>query len=266
MTNMGGLVDSHCHLDYLARQGDLAAVLSRARGAGVRGMLTIGTKLRDFDAVRKIAEDNPDVVCSVGIHPHEAGVEETDVARLVDLASHPKVVGIGETGLDYFYDKSPRAAQIERFRTHLAAARATGLPVIVHTRDADEDTATLLEAAAGQGPLAGVLHCFTSSLELARRALRLGFYISISGIVTFKNAEALRATVREIPLDRLLVETDAPYLAPVPVRGRVCEPAFVAHTAAFVAGLKQVAPHELAAATTRNFRALFARARFADGA
>ncbi len=259
---MAGLVDSHCHLDYLARTGDLGAVLARARGAGLRGMLTIGTKLREFDIVRGIAEANDDIVCSVGIHPHEAGTEETDIQRLVDLAAHPKVVGIGETGLDYFYDKSPRAAQQANFRTHLAAARATGLPVIVHTRDADADTAALLDEAVEQGPLSGVLHCFTSSLELARHALRLGFYISISGIVTFKNADELRATVREIPLDRLLVETDAPFLAPIPMRGKTCEPAFVVHTAAHVARLKDVSPNALAEATTRNFRALFPRARF----
>lgn len=258
---MAGLVDSHCHLDYLARQGDLSGILSRARGAGVRGMLTIGTKLREFDLVRGIAEAHDDIWCSVGIHPHEAGTEATDVARLVELAAHPKVVGIGETGLDYFYDKSPRDAQTANFRTHLAAARATGLPVIVHTRDADADTAALLDEAAEQGALTGVLHCFTSSLELARHALRLGLYISISGIVTFKNAEALRETVRQIPLDRLLVETDAPFLAPIPVRGKTCEPAFVVHTAAHVAQLKGVSPADLAAATTRNFHALFGRTR-----
>ncbi len=258
---MSGLVDSHCHLDYLARSGDLSSILARARGAGLRGLLTIGTKLREFDVVRGIAEAHSDIVCSVGIHPHEAGSEATDVARLMDLAAHPKVVGIGETGLDYFYDKSPRDAQQANFRTHLAAARATGLPVIVHTRDADADTAALLDEAAGQGPLTGVLHCFTSSLELARHALKLGLYISISGIVTFKNAEALRETVRQIPLDRLLVETDAPFLAPIPMRGKTCEPAFVVHTAAHLARLKGVSEAALAEATTRNFLDLFARAR-----
>jgi TatD DNase family protein len=259
---MTGLVDSHCHLDYLARDGDLAGILARARGAGLRGMLTIGTKLREFDIVRGIAEAHDDIVCSVGIHPHEAGAEATDIDRLVALAAHPKVVGIGETGLDYFYDKSPRDAQKANFRTHLAAARAAGLPVIVHTRDADADTAAMLAEAAGQGPLTGVLHCFTSSLELARRALDLGLYISISGIVTFKNAETLRDTVRQIPLDRLLVETDSPFLAPIPMRGRTCEPAFVVHTAAHVARLKGVPATTLAEATTRNFLALFPRARF----
>ena len=258
---MAMLVDSHCHLDYLARSGDLPGVLSRARGAGVSAMLTIGTKLREFDIVRAIAEANADVVCSVGIHPHEAGNEDTDVARLVELARHPKVVAIGETGLDYFYDKSPRPAQQANFRTHLKAAQVAELPVIVHTRDADADTARLLIEAAEQGRLTGVLHCFTSSAELARRALELGFYISISGIVTFKNAEELRTVVREIPLDRLLVETDSPFLAPIPMRGKVCEPAYVVHTAARVAELKGVSATELASVTTRNFFALFARAR-----
>jgi TatD DNase family protein len=258
---MAQLVDSHCHLDYLAREGDLSGVLARARGAGVATLLTIGTKLREFDRVLAIAEANPDVVCSVGIHPHEAGNEEVDVARLVELARHPKVVGIGETGLDYFYEKSPPDAQQASFRTHLKAAQRTGLPVIVHTRDADGDTARLLDEAAEQGPITGVLHCFTSSAELARHALGLGFFISISGIVTFKNAEALRAVVREIPLERLLVETDSPFLAPIPMRGRICEPAYVVHTAARVAELKGVSAAELAAATTRNFFSLFKRAR-----
>lgn len=260
-----GLVDSHCHLDYLERQGDLPGVLSRARGAGIGTMLTIGTKLREFPAVLAIAERNDDVVCSVGIHPHEAGGEQAGIARLVELARHPKVVAIGETGLDYFYDKSPREAQQASFAIHLAAAREAGLPVIVHTRDADDDTARMLDEAvaqgrAEQGAVTGVLHCFTSSPELARHALGLGFYISISGIVTFRNADTLRETVRSIPLERLLVETDAPFLAPVPVRGKTCEPAFVAHTARFVAGLKDVSPEALAEATTANFFALFPKA------
>lgn len=263
---MAQLVDSHCHLDYLARNGDLAGVLARARGAGVSPLLTIGTKLREFDLVRSIAEANADVVCSVGIHPHEAGNEDTDAARLVELARHPKVVGIGETGLDYFYDKSPRPAQQASFRTHLKAAQAAGLPVIVHTRDADADTAEMLTQAAEQGPLTGVLHCFTSTAQLARHALGLGFYISISGIVTFKNADELRAVVREVPLDRLLVETDSPFLAPIPMRGKTCEPAYVVHTAARVAELKGVSAAELAEVTTRNFFALFPRARQAVAA
>jgi len=254
------LVDSHCHLDYLARDGDLAGVLARARGAGVGTMLTIGTKLRDFDAVRAIAEANDDVVCSVGVHPHEAQSEQADSARLVELARHPKVVAIGETGLDYYYDKSPREQQRANFRAHLTAAREAGLPVIVHTRDAEDDTAAMLAEAAGQGGLTGVLHCFTSSRALAEKAVALGFHISISGIITFKNAEDLRATVRALPLARLLVETDSPYLAPVPHRGKRCEPAFVAATAAKVAELQGISVERLAEATTANFFALFPRA------
>lgn len=257
------LVDSHCHLDYPPMADDLAGTLARARGAGVGTLLTIGTRLRDFARVRAIAEAHTDVFCSVGIHPHEAQAEEADTARLVALADHPKVVGIGETGLDYYYDKSPRDRQQANFRAHIRAAQATGLPLIVHTRDADEDTAAILEEACRAAPLKGVLHCFTSTRGLAERALALGFHISISGIVTFKNAEDLRATVRAIPLDRLLVETDAPFLAPVPVRGRPCEPAYVVHTARKVAELVGVAPERLAEATTANFFALFDRARVA---
>ncbi len=228
---------------------------------GVGTFLTIGTKLRDFARVRAIAEAHPDVYCSVGIHPHEAQTEEADTAKLVELAAHPKVVGIGETGLDYYYDKSPREQQKSNFRRHMQAAIETGTPLIVHTRDADDDMAMMLAEGCGQGALKGVLHCFTSSRQLAEKALELGFYISISGIVTFKNAEDLRQTVKAVPLDRLLVETDSPYLAPVPVRGKPCEPAFVAYTAAKVAELKSVDKAELARVTTDNFFRLFDRAK-----
>lgn len=255
------LVDSHCHLDYPPMADDLPGTLARARAAGVGTLLTIGTKLRDFGRVRAIAEADDNVFCSVGIHPHEAETEAADAAKLVELARHPKVVGIGETGLDYYYDKSPREKQRENFRAHMRAAAETGLPLIVHTRDADDDTAAMLAEAKRESALTGVLHCFTSSQRLAEQAIDLGFYISISGIVTFKNAEALRQTVRTIPLERLLVETDSPYLAPVPVRGKPCEPAYVAHTAAKVAELKGVGMAELARATSANFFALFGRAR-----
>lgn len=255
------LVDSHCHLDYPGLAEDLPGVLARARNAGVGALLTIGTKLADFPRVRAIAETYHEVWCSVGVHPHEAASEAADAARLIELASHPRVIGIGETGLDYYYDRSPRPQQQANFRVHVAAARETGLPLIVHTRDADDDTAAILAEHAGDGKLSGVLHCFTSSRRLAERAIGLGFYISISGIVTFKNAEDLRETVGVIPLDRLLVETDAPYLAPVPMRGRPCEPAFVVHTAAKVAELKNVSAAELARATTANFFTLFTRAQ-----
>lgn len=254
------LVDSHCHLDYAPMADDVAGTIARARTAGVGTLLTIGTKLREFDKVRAIAEAHDNVFCSVGIHPHEAASEHADTERLVDLAAHPKVVGIGECGLDYYYDKSPREQQQENFRAHLRAASQTGLPLIVHTRDADDDMAAMLTGATAAGPLRGVLHCFTSSRALADTALALGFYVSISGIVTFKNAEALRDVVRALPLDRLLVETDSPFLAPIPMRGKPCEPAYVAHTAAKVAELKGVSPAELARVTTANFFTLFDRA------
>jgi TatD DNase family protein len=255
------LVDSHCHLDYPPMTEDLSGTLARARNAGVGTLLTIGTKLRDFPRVRAIAEANDNVFCSVGIHPHEAENEHADAAKLVELAHHAKVIGIGETGLDYYYDKSPRHKQRENFRAHIRAAEDTGLPLIVHTRDADDDTASMLGEAVQGGKLRGVLHCFTSSRQLADVALGFGFYISISGIITFKNAEALRQTVKTIPLERLLVETDSPYLAPVPMRGRPCEPAYVAHTAAKVAELKGVSVAELARVTSANFFALFGRAK-----
>jgi TatD DNase family protein len=240
---------------------DVAGTLARARTAGVGTLLTIGTKLKDFARVLGIAEANDNVYCSVGIHPHEAANEDADTAKLVEFARHPKVVGIGESGLDYYYDKSPRGRQRENFRAHIRAASQSGLPLIVHTRDADDDTGAMLAEAVAAGPLKGVLHCFASSRELAEKAVDLGFYVSISGIVTFKNAEPLREVVRALPLERLLVETDAPFLAPVPVRGKPCEPAYVAHTAAKVAELKGVAVDELARVTTANFFALFDRAK-----
>jgi len=256
------LVDSHCHLDFPELQRDLDGVLARARGAGVETMLAIGTRLSKFPGVRAIAEAHANVFCTVGIHPHEAANETAAVDALLALADHPKVVGLGETGLDYYYDKSPRAAQAENFRAHLRAAQESGLPVVIHTRDADADTADLLEWARRELPqVTGVLHCFTSSLELAHKAIDLGYLISISGIVTFKNAEDLRQTVRELPVERLMVETDSPFLSPVPVRGKSCEPSYVAHTARFVANLKGVPVEELAAVTTANFYRLFSRAR-----
>jgi TatD DNase family protein len=256
------LIDSHCHLDFPELASDETGVLARARTAGVAGMLTIGTRLDQFDKVRAIAERHGNIWCSVGVHPHEAKEEgQRTPDRLIEAARHSKVIGIGETGLDFYYEHSPRAEQAESFRAHIAAARQTGLPLIVHTRDADDDTATMLAEAKAAGPLRGVLHCFTSSRQLADKAVELGFYISISGIVTFKNAEALRDVVRAIPLERLLVETDSPFLAPVPMRGKPCEPAYVAHTAAKVAELKGVGVAELTRATTANFFTLFDRAK-----
>jgi TatD DNase family protein len=254
------LVDSHCHLDYPELQKDFPGVLARARSAGVETMLAIGTRLSTFENVRKIAETTPNVFCTVGIHPHEAANETAAVDALLAHAAHPKVVGIGETGLDYFYEKSPREPQRENFRAHMRAAHAAGLPLVIHTRDADADTAEMLDWAAKELPgTIGVLHCFTSSLELAQHALGLGYFISISGIVTFKNAEDLRRTVREIPPEKLLVETDSPYLAPVPMRGKPCEPSYVVHTARCVAGLKNMTVDELGRVTTDNFHRLFAR-------
>lgn len=256
------LIDSHCHLDFPELAGDETGVLARARTAGVAGMLTIGTRLDQFERVRAIAERHDNVWCSVGVHPHEAKEEgQRTPDRLIEATHHPKVVGIGETGLDFYYEHSPRAEQAESFRAHIAASRQTGLPLIVHTRDADAETGDILEEEYAKGAFPGLIHCFSSGPDVARRALALGFYISISGIVTFKAAESLRAIVRDLPLDRLLVETDAPFLAPVPNRGKPGEPGFVADTVAFLAALRGEDPAALAAATARNFHTLFARTR-----
>jgi len=252
------LADSHCHLDYFGEGAD--AAVARARAAGVGLLLTIGTKLAEFDKVLAIAERHDDVYCTVGVHPHEAANEpDLTAARLIEAAKHPKVVGIGEAGLDFHYDYSPRERQASVFRIHIEAAKRSGLPLIVHSRAADDETAELLADGAAEGGLKGVMHCFSSGPELCRRALELGFYISMSGIVTFKTADALRAIAREVPADRLLVETDAPYLAPVPLRGKKNEPAFLPHTAALLAAERGVSPAALAATTTANFLRLFAK-------
>ncbi len=255
------LVDSHCHLNYdgLAERQD--EVLEAARARGVTGFLNISTREREWNDVIAVAERHGDVWASVGVHPHEADSHpDLGAAALVDAAAHPRVIAIGECGLDYYYDKSDRAAQRERFQAHIDAARTTGLPLVIHTREAENDTAEMLQQAVEEGGATGVLHCFTGSADLARKGLELGFFISLSGIVTFKNAQDFQKTAKNIPLDRLLVETDAPFLAPVPNRGKTCEPAFVADTAAFVAQLRGVEPEELADATTANFYRLFARA------
>jgi len=255
------LIDSHCHLDFPELTSDEPGVLARARTAGIGGMLTIGTRLDQFERVRAIAERHDNVWCSVGVHPHEAKEEgQRTPDRLIEATRHPKVVGIGETGLDFYYEHSPREEQAESFRAHITASRETGLPLIVHTRNADAETGDMLEEEHRKGAFPGLIHCFSSGRAVAERALALGLYISISGIVTFKAAEDLRAIVRGIPLDRLLVETDAPYLAPVPKRGKTNEPAFVAHTAAKVAELKGIGLAELEAATTDNFFRLFTKA------
>ena len=252
------LVDSHCHLDFADFAAERGAVLERAAAAGIGTMLTICTRLDQFAGVLQIAESDERIWCSVGVHPHEAADHaELAAERLIALAAHERVVGIGETGLDFHYDLSPRAVQERVFRAHIAASRSSGLPLVIHAREADAEIAAILEE---ERPPPGVLHCFTGGRALAEAALALGFYISISGIVTFRNAEDLRAIVRDLPLDRLLVETDAPYLAPVPYRGKRNEPAYVAATAAAVAALKGIAPETLAAATTANFFRLFAKA------
>jgi TatD DNase family protein len=252
------LVDSHCHLDFPDFAEERGAVIGRARAAGVGTMVTICTRLDEFPAVRAIAESDRDIWCSVGVHPHEAAdYAEIAAGDLAALAAHPRVIGIGETGLDFHYDHSPREVQERVFRAHIAASRGSGLPLIVHAREADAEIARILQE---ERATAGVLHCFSSGRALAEAALDLGFYISISGIVTFRNAEELRAIVRDVPLERLLVETDAPYLAPVPYRGRRNEPAYVATTAAAVAALKQIEPAVLAAVTTDNFFRLFHKA------
>ena len=254
-------VDSHCHLNYKGLVEDQQAVLARARAAGVTQMLNISTRASEWDAVIGVAERESDVMASVGIHPHEADVHpDVETATLVERARHPRVVGIGESGLDFYYDKSDRDRQRASFRSHIAAARETGLPIIVHTRDAEEDTHKILADEMGKGAYTGVIHCFTASAEFGRKALDLGLYISISGIVTFKNAKDLQAAARTVPLDRLLIETDSPFLAPVPHRGRPCEPAYVADTARFLAELRGETLEQLSSATSANFRALFAKA------
>src|SRR5438128_5184294 len=252
------LVDSHCHLDFADFGEERDAVVARPRVSGVGTTLTIGTRLDQFPAVRAIAEAYDEIWCSVGAHPHEAADHAAVTAEdLAALAAHPRVVGIGETGLDFHYDHSPREVQEHVFRSHIAAAQISGLPLIIHAREADDAVARVLREE--QAP-PGVLHCFSSGRGLAEAALDLGFYISISGIVTFRNAEELRAIVRDVPLDRLLIETDAPYLAPAPYRGKRNEPAFVAATAAAVAALKDLDPEHLALATHDNFFRLFPKA------
>jgi len=255
------LIDSHCHLIYDGLVDRQDEVLANARARGVTGFLNISTRQKEWDAVIAVAEREPDVWASVGVHPHEADAHpDLGAAALVEASNHPRVIAIGECGLDYYYDESDRAAQRERFQAHIEASRETGLPLIVHTRDAEDDTAEILIREVGKGGVTGVLHCFTGRQKLADIALDLGFYVSLSGIVTFKNAADLQATAKSIPDDRILVETDAPFLAPVPNRGKPCEPAFVVDTANFVAGLRGVEFEELAAITTRNFFTLFGKA------
>lgn len=256
------IVDSHCHLDFDELSADLDGVLARAKTAGVETMVTISTRVRRFDRIRAIAEAHPQVWCTVGTHPHQAA-EETDVTadELVDLSRHPKVVGIGEAGLDYHYDFAPRDVQAASFRVHIEAAQRTGLPLVIHSRSAEDDTAEILEDEMGKGGFQPLLHCFSSKPDLARRGLALGAYVSFSGMITFKAAEKIRQVAAFVPMDRLLVETDAPYLAPVPHRGKVNEPSFTVHTLKALADVKGVSAEEMARTTTENFRRLFAKAR-----
>ncbi|HXW42611.1 MAG TPA: TatD family hydrolase [Xanthobacteraceae bacterium] len=254
------LIDSHCHLDFPDFAAEVDAVVARARAAGIERLVTICTRVKRHAAVLAIAERFPDVYCSVGTHPHYAQ-EELDVsaADLVARTQHPKVVALGEAGLDYHYDRSPRDAQAHSFHSHIAAARATGLPLVIHSRDADADTARILEAETGQGAFAAVLHCFTGGRELARRAIALGLFISFTGILTFKNSGALRDIAAELPADRILIETDAPYLAPGKFRGKRNEPAYVVETAKVLAEVRGVSLEEIAQQTSANFFRLFGK-------
>jgi TatD DNase family protein len=255
------LIDHHCHLDYPDFAHDLDGVVGRAKAAGVSMLVSISTRIRRLGGLLKIAEAYDNVLCSVGTHPHYAHEElDIPVEQIVERARHSKVVAIGEAGLDYFYDDSPREAQEQGFRNHIAAARATQLPLVIHTRDADADTAAILREEMAKGAFPAVLHCFTGSADLARTGLDLGLYVSFSGIVTFKKSEALREVAQSVPLDRLLVETDAPFLAPGKYRGKRNEPAYVVETAATLARLKGIAPEELARVTTDNFFRLYRKA------
>jgi len=252
------LVDHHCHLDFPQLAEDRAGVLQRAEDAGIGLMVTISTLVSKFPDVLAVAQAHDNIYCSVGTHPHNADQElDVPVSKLVELAAHPKVVAIGEAGLDYFYQKSSPKGQAQGFRNHIAAARDTGLPLVIHARDADDDTAAILEDEMAKGSFKAVLHCFTSGPDLAHRALALGLYISFSGVITFKKSDELRAIAADVPLDRLLVETDSPYLAPMPFRGKRNEPAYVIHTAGRLAEVKGISPEALAAATTDNFFALY---------
>lgn len=254
------LIDSHCHLDFDALADDIDGVLARAEAAGVSGMVTISTAVEKFSTYAAIAERYPNIWCSVGTHPHHADKElHIQVDDLVRLSAHPRCVAIGEAGLDYHYDNAPRDAQATGLRRHIAAARITGLPLVIHSRSADDDMAGILEDEAGQGPFPFVLHCFTAGPDLARRALALGGYISFSGIITFRNAEEIREVAAFVPADRYLVETDAPYLAPIPHRGQSNEPGFVRHTAQKLAEVRGISLSQLGSETTANFARLFSK-------
>ncbi|MBC8268272.1 MAG: TatD family hydrolase [Rhodospirillaceae bacterium] len=256
------LVDSHCHLDFPDFADDMEDIVVRAAEVGVNHMLSICTYVTKFDQVLAIAKRYDNIFCTVGIHPHNADKEpEVTAEHLIRMAADDKVIGFGETGLDFYYDKSPRDIQKRQFQAHIEASRQMGLPLVVHTRDADDEMAEILVEEMGKGEFTGLLHCFSSSRKLADTALELGLYLSISGIVTFKTADELRAIVKDVPLERLLVETDAPYLAPVPRRGKRNEPAFTRHTAEKISEIKGLSLDEVARVTTDNFFSLFSKAR-----
>ncbi|MCP4395116.1 MAG: TatD family hydrolase [Alphaproteobacteria bacterium] len=257
------LIDSHCHLDYYAEKNiDVDEIIKKAEDAGIKYILTIGTTISDFAKVRAISEKYENVFCVVGVHPHHAYEEpNTTVEQLIELSNHPKVVGFGEAGLDYCYDRSPRDIQKEIFRTHIHAAQETGLPLAIHTREADEDAIEILSEEYARKPFDAVIHCFTSGEKLAEKAIELGFYISASGIITFKKSDDLREKIANIPLNRLFVETDAPFLAPEPFRGKPNEPAYVVHVAKKLAEIKQTTEEDIWKQTTENFFTLFKKAK-----
>jgi TatD DNase family protein len=254
------LIDTHCHLDFPELSVDLDNILNRARQAQVQQMITISTRIRQFDKLRAIVERHDNVFCTIGTHPHQAAEEDGIPAEdIIRLAQHPKVVGIGEAGLDYHYDYAPRDVQARGFREHIAAARETGLPIVIHARKADQDIGDIIEDEMQKGSFTGVLHCFSSGIDLARRGLRLGLYVSFSGILTFKNAKEVQTVAIEVPEDRILVETDAPYLAPTPHRGHTNEPSYVRHTAQFLADLRKTSLEDMSRGTTNNALKLFSK-------
>ncbi len=255
------LVDSHCHLDYPQFTESMDTMLARAAEHDVAYMQTICTLMSEFPKILAVAEKHKNIWCSVGVHPNNVQKEELVTAeQIIEKTKNPKVIGIGETGLDYYYEHSPRDLQIQSFLEHIKASRETGLPLIVHTRDADDDTIEILQNEMKKGKFTGLIHCFSTGRKLAEEAIKLGFYVSISGIITFKKAESLQDIVKDLPLESLLVETDAPYLAPVPYRGKPNEPAFTKYTAQFIAELKGIAYEQVAETTTRNFFDLFSKA------
>ncbi len=260
--NLNFLVDSHCHLIFDDYKDDIEQVIERAFDAGVKGLVVISTQEKEFDSIINLSEKYENIYCSIGIHPHSASEHKNiSVDRIIDLSKHDKVIGIGETGLDFFYENSEKEIQINLFKKHIKISRETRLPLIIHTRDADEETCGLLENEYKRGKFSGLIHCFTAGQKMAEVALNLGFYISLSGIVTFKNASELRETIKDLPLDRIIVETDSPYLSPEPLRGKRNEPSNVVHTAKYLANFYQVSEEDFFNITTSNFLKIFKKAK-----